>query len=172
MEQMPLLPAARLAVLYLHACCFSWGGALCFLTLLCCLSSDLLELRHLSFSTEEPALCCAGAEAPLQITAFALAAWATLGRKACKWVFASLSSQDAIWGWYGQSRFSFGWSWEVFTPPQSVSDFPDAAFLRATVLCFWEISLSGQSQICSLSRTLSQGPLKLATVFEQCRRIC
>lgn len=56
--------------------------------------------------------------------------------------------------------------------PQSVSDFPDAAFLRATVLCFWEISLSGQSQICSLSRTLSQRPLKLATVFEQCRRIC
>lgn len=74
MEQMLLLPAARLVVLYLHACCFSWGGVLYFLTLLCCLSSDLLELRHLSFSTEDPALCCAGAEAPLQITAFALAA--------------------------------------------------------------------------------------------------
>lgn len=57
-------------------------------------------------------------------------------------------------------------------PPQSVSDFLDAAFLRATVLCFWEISPSGQSQICSLSRTLSQGPLKLATVFEQRREIC
>lgn len=24
-EQMPLLPAARLGVLHLHACCFSWG---------------------------------------------------------------------------------------------------------------------------------------------------
>lgn len=56
-------------------------------------------------------------------------------------------------------------------PLQSVSDLPDAAFLRATV-CFWEISPSGHSQICSLSRMLSQGPLKLATVFEQGRKIC
>lgn len=66
-EQMPLLPAARLAVLCLHVYCFSWG-------FLCCLSSDLLELGHLSAATEQLALCSAGAEAPLQITAFALAA--------------------------------------------------------------------------------------------------
>lgn len=69
-EQMLLLPAARLAVLCLHVCCFSWG----FLALLCCLSSDLLELGHLGAATEQLALCSAGAEAPLQITALALAA--------------------------------------------------------------------------------------------------
>lgn len=67
----------------------------------------------------------------------------------------------------------FCWMWlgSVYpsTHPESVSDFSDAA-LRATV-CFGEISPSGHSQICSFSRTLSQGPLKLATVFEQGRKI-
>ena len=72
MEQMLLLPAARLAVLYLHACCFSWGEHFSF-SLCSAVYLLICWLRHLSFSTEEPVLCSAGAEALLQITAFTLA---------------------------------------------------------------------------------------------------
>lgn len=135
-EQMPLLPAARLGVLHLHACCFSWGDpSLSAPALLpvcrppgaghLCRSvwggRDVKESRPLSLVSG----CCLGLNYPTQ--------------------------------------FCCGRSWAVFTR-LPVSSSPAGAFWRAAVPCCWEISPAGQSQICSLSRRASQRPLKLATV--------